>query len=160
MEDMDMTRMRSRLSGFDGVWQRVNGSSSAEKSGTSTDCAGIDRTLPELMQRECELCRMYRCLGLTELARCAKQRANRLAAEHFLQTGKRPECNKTPDMERMCRIDALRHMMLKASALADSYRAAGRRVEDAELSALLVCFAGQNKQAAAQLRCMILRQFG
>lgn len=159
MEEMDMTRMRSKLSGFDSVWQRVN-SSSAEKSVTSTDCAGMDRTLRELMQRECDMCRMYRCLGLSEFAKCAKQRANRLAAEFFLQTGKRAECNKTPDMERMCRLDALRHMMLKASALADSYCAADRRIGNTELSALISCFAEQNKQAAAQLRCMILMQFG
>ncbi|MGM9614405.1 MAG: hypothetical protein ACI3W7_02590 [Oscillospiraceae bacterium] len=159
MDEMDMTRMRSKLSGFDGVWQRVNGSSSAEKSVTSTNCGGMERTLLELMKGERELCRMYRCLGLTEFARCAKQRAARLAAEYFLLTGKRPECSETESMERMCRIDALRHLMLRALALADSYCAADRRTEDRELSALLSCFAEQNKQAAARLRCMILSQF-
>lgn len=157
MDEMDMTRMRGRLSGFDGVWQRVNGS---EKSSASADCGGIDRALLELTQGERDMCRMYHCLGLNEFARCAKQRANRLAAEYFLRTGNMAECGEMQGMESMCRLNALRDMMLRATALADRYCAADRRTEDQTLSALLACFAEQNKQAAARLRCMILTQFG
>lgn len=159
MEEMEITRMRHTLSGFDGVWDRVGGS---EIPGAGSR---PDVSLKHLINDEHMLARMLFCLArmggnsavLPALASASARRATRLRGEWFLEKG---ECYspKKQTVQADGRLCALRDTRNAALALAESYRAAARSApEDAHC--LYEEFAKQTEQTACRLRMLILACF-
>lgn len=160
MEEMEITRLRHTLSGFDGVWDRVGGS---EIPGAGSR---PDVSLKHLINGEHMLARMLFCLArigghsavLPALASAAAGRAARLRGEWFLEKG---ECYPPPKKRTVQadgRLCALRDTRNAALALTESYRAAARSApEDARC--LYEEFARQTEQTACRLRMLILACF-
>lgn len=150
MDEMDLRRVQTRLSGFDSVWRRVNGSAQDEKNAVTPE-----NTLSDLLRNERILHRLYRRLHLNASAACSMRRIQRLCAEYFICTGSMPEHHKPSECEQAHRAALLRRSMLLASSLAKQYDAA----DIPELSPLFAFFAAQNRRDAVHLRTLILKQF-
>lgn len=150
MDEMDLRRVETRLSGFDSVWRRVNGSAPAENNTVTPE-----NTLSDLLRNERILYRLYCRLHLNAFAACSMRRIRRLCAEYFICTGNIPEHRKPPESEQAHRATLLRRSMLLASSLAKQYDAA----DIPELSPLFAVFAAQNRRDAVRLRTLILKQF-
>lgn len=150
MDEMDLHRVQTRLTGFESVWRRVNASAPEEKSSVRPE-----NTLSDLLRNERNIYRLYRCLHVTALANRSLHRIRRLCAEYFICTGNYPERHKPPESEQTPRTALLRNAMLLASSLAKQYEA----TDMPELSPLFACYAAQNRRDATLLRSLILKQF-
>lgn len=159
MEEMEITRLRHTLSGFDGVWDRVGGS---EIPGAGSR---PDASLRRLIKDEHMLSRMLSCLarmggdpaGLPALASASAARAARLRGEWFLEKG---ECYspKSQNVRMNGRLCALRDTRNAALALTESYRAAARSGPE-DTRRLYEEFARQTEHTACRLRMLILACF-
>lgn len=147
--------VRTSLSKFDGVWQRVtgtqNGSPLRELIRNELCTASYDAILARRVTGRARA-------ALSAQAASARRRARRLRAELFIRSGEVYAPSERCDVPEAKQLPALRAAFERSTAAAAAYEKAAATA-DGELAAMTEAFAAERSAEAQTLRALITEFF-